>query len=145
MQIEQRHRFNCVSAHAHLGGLEHAQIGVHVHGALLLPRALVQLGGVAELALVRAHVAEEHVVVVLPAFLPLLASTKNRKRSVRYAQAKFALILRCEKVPFKQQHSFFCANYNAKTAQFWGRMQKRTTGHDVRTKMTQIQTVQLKS
>ena len=57
--------------------LEHPEVGVHVEGALFLPRLLVELGRLAELALVGAHVPEKHVVIVLPALPPLLRTIIN--------------------------------------------------------------------
>ena len=62
----------CEDRGAHLGVLEHAQVGVHAQGPGLVAGALVQLGGVVELALVGVHVGQEELVVALASLLPLL-------------------------------------------------------------------------
>ena len=62
---------------SHLCVFEHAEVGVRVERALLVARLFVQLGRLAELALVRVHVPQEHVTVVLPALLPLLKTTTS--------------------------------------------------------------------
>lgn len=56
----------------YLGVVEHAEVGVHVQRQALVPAALVQLGGLMELALVGKHICQEQVIVGLSALLPLL-------------------------------------------------------------------------
>ena len=57
-----------------LGEVEHAQVGVHLEGVRGPAALLVALGGLAELAPVRQHVPEEHLLAELAPAPPLLAA-----------------------------------------------------------------------
>lgn len=63
----------------YLGILEHAQVGVHVKGKVLMPTPLVQFGGLVELPLVGKHICQKQVIVGLSPLLPLLEKSEAQE------------------------------------------------------------------